>query len=230
MATTKIEIRDGRIVDYRDQYFEAISEDGLRYRGNGWTVKIVPANKRSSGKIICHCQRQYSDGIHKYHREFALVDGLLGLAGGHIDERYAYFRKAEFQAFLNKFGIDRVERGDPNQVFRGHEQFTCECHQEHIDVISDGVVSFAVTHVYSEGWEKVTNRYQVDQYLYSKDVEYSVSGATWAVVREYTANMYTPGGPYGWHAKLVTNVKDVTGLVSSLKGALMEKGLETFWS
>ena len=96
------------------RYFEGFSEDGLHATGNGWSVEIRPAKGRKGGKIICHSERMYSDGPAICHREFRLADGVLGLAGGNVNDRYAYFRTNEFSQFLRKIGVDSVSKEDPN--------------------------------------------------------------------------------------------------------------------
>lgn len=113
MATTKLRIRDGRIIGFDDRYFLSLSEDGKTYRGNSWEVRII------GRKIICHCERLYEDGVHTCHREFYLRDGLVGLSGGRADERYVYFRNANFQQRLDKLGITAIKRESPNGEFVG---------------------------------------------------------------------------------------------------------------
>ena len=68
-----------------------------------------------------------------------LSDGLLGLAGGYIDERYAYFRDGSFQKFLEEHGISAVKHEDPNQTFsiRNARYGGGECYSH---LITDGKV------------------------------------------------------------------------------------------
>jgi hypothetical protein len=110
--------------------------------GNGWDCSI-----RKDGSVVCDAVRDYSDGVHSMRYEIAkngfarltlkvegqplqtlrkgfvlprgakLTDGVIGLAGGYVDERYAYFRDGGFQKFLDKFGITAVKHEDPNQTF-----------------------------------------------------------------------------------------------------------------
>ncbi len=110
MATARVMIKNGKVVDYMDRYFGSISEDAKKYFGNGWEVTIVDGVDGRPGKIVCHSEREYSDGLYACHKEFALQDGTVGLAGGNITERYAYFRSEEFQDFLAEFNIDSVRR------------------------------------------------------------------------------------------------------------------------
>ena len=117
MATALVAIRDGKIVWHQDRYFESVSEDGKVYVGNGWTVKIEDGDNGRPGRIICHAEREYAKGPAICHREFKLADGRLGLAGGNINERYAYFRSAKFQSFLSEHGITAVKKENPNQEY-----------------------------------------------------------------------------------------------------------------
>lgn len=133
MATSKVRIQNGYFVN---------SENPMSVSINGWECKI-----KLDGTIECNCVRIYSDGEHcmRYvirQNGFAkltlktpyggvktlrrgyvlprgeiLSDGLLGLAGGNVDTRYAYFRNGSFQSFLDKYGITAVKHEDPNQVY-----------------------------------------------------------------------------------------------------------------
>lgn len=159
MATLKLKIEDGKLVGTvgEGRYFEGISEDGLVAEGNGWTVTLCPGKGGKAGKIVCHAEREYSTGLAICHREFRLQDGILGLAGGDIRDRYAYFRKADFQAFLDGLGIDAVKREDPNRDFL---------------IGGDGRFSIKTDGQVCQEWEDHWSDHKV------------VSGATWAVVRK----------------------------------------------
>jgi len=111
MGTAKVTIQDGTIicgVMYNHtgvHYGEIKDDDGKEMYLNGWTVNIY------RNQIIAHSECRYPDGIHKCYKEFKLQDGILGLSSG--KRRYCFFRKPEFQAFLDKFEIDSVKREDP---------------------------------------------------------------------------------------------------------------------
>jgi len=49
---------------------------------------------------------------------FELVDGILFLVNKD-DSKYAYFHDEKFQAFLEKYGIHKVKRSDPNGEYQG---------------------------------------------------------------------------------------------------------------
>lgn len=164
MATLKIRIENGRFTETvgEARYFEGFSEDGLHATGNGWEVEIRPAKGRKAGKIICHAERQYSDGPAICHREFKLADGVLGLAGGNIHDRYTYFRTNEFSQFLHKIGVESVSKIDPNGSY---------C------IGGDGKISIKTDGKVHRDWEQVHwSDYKV------------VSGATWAIIDKYYNN------------------------------------------
>ena len=111
MATTKIIIKGGKFTKGGSvlPYHKTISE--THYEGNGWVCDI------KKDKIICHSEREYSSGTAICHKEIKLQDGLLGLSGGNVTERYVYFRTKEFQNFLSEHGITAVKHTDPNGVY-----------------------------------------------------------------------------------------------------------------
>lgn len=122
MAITTLIIEEGRIVEFFDNYHDFMENDNY-YVGNGWEVHITDTS------IKAVCTRVYSDGTHRirvqvrdgrmktvltingtcvwvknkkcdYHGE-----GELGLSGGNVDDRYAFFRSNDFKQFLNKYNI-----------------------------------------------------------------------------------------------------------------------------
>ena len=186
MATTRIMIENGTIVDYSDRYFCSLSEDGKEYVGNGWVVKIKDGHNGRPGRIICHAEREYSDGPAVCHREFRLADGVLGLAGGNIYSRYAYFRTPEFCDWLSDHELQCVKREDPNQTY--YSRNPVSNHWSHdLRIETDGEVERS----YEEG----------------QGERYQISGATYVVTRQ----RYCDG--VRWHLDsgvLYTLVKDVT--------------------
>lgn len=159
MATTSLFIKNGRIEDYCDRYFHFLSEDGKKYRGNGWTVTIKDSQGGRTGRIICHSEREYSDGRAVCHREFKLADGMVGLSGGNVHSRYAYFRSEKFSEWLEKNELQCVIRSDPNRVYLSSNPYG-SVWSHGLAIKTDGKVD----------WEK--NRYEV-------------SSATFAIVRRH---------------------------------------------
>lgn len=205
MATAKLTIKNGIIVNHDDLYFHSLSENGKEYFGNGWHVQIKDGRKDRPGRIICHSEREYSDGPAICHREFRLADGTLGLAGGNIYSRYAYFRSEDFQKFLNKFGITAVKREDPNQVFSGfanHSGWGTASQK----VWTDGRIDWDYEPIRTfDGPGENPNLYSGTEY-------HTVSGATWAIVE--TKENY--GNNHNHAVILYTTAKNVIGLEESL--------------
>lgn len=174
MSTAKLTIKNGEIIAYADRYFNFLSQDRKFYRGNGWEVELT------ADKIICTSVRVYQDGPHKCQKEFDLVDGLVGLSGGHIDNRYAYFRHEEFQHRLDALGITAIKRENPNQAFTGESACTPQ-----------GTAFFKV---YTDGQMKVVYQEEADDAQLADNLNksnfwqstktYQVSAANWAVVRK----------------------------------------------
>lgn len=185
MATATLTIKNGRIVDFRDPYHYSISEDGKEYCGNGWVVTIKDGDNNRPGRLICHSERVYSDGPATCHREFKLADGIIGLSGGNVLSRYAYFRGEAFVAWLEDHEIQCVKHGDPNRAYSSSNPVSG--YWSHSLVIeTDG----EVTTSYEEGWGRM----------------YRVKGASYAVVRQ----RYCDGAM--WHLDqgiMYTEIKDV---------------------
>lgn len=108
---------------------------------NGWQCQID-----SKGNVACVCGRDYKDGKHTvtytvYPDGYAeleritpkareilksgyviganetLDSGVIGLSGGNVDERFAYFRNASFRKFMGDFCLDHLKRKDPNMNY-----------------------------------------------------------------------------------------------------------------
>lgn len=209
MSTLQMKIKNGKILDINGRYFEGASEDGLKAEGNGWVVTIVPMSKETPGKIVAHCERHYSDGPAICHREFKLQDGILGLSGGRVTERYAYFRKQKFQDFLDKFGITAVKREDPNQTFKGFTAWD-GWGEAHYHVDTDGTAT-------REDYRDYIN---VENGNYTGSANIAVSNATWAIVStdDYYGNSRN-------HARIIYTQREVTSLDTELTMYFAKKEL-----
>ena len=183
MATTKLMIEDGRIVNYYDRYFHSLSENGKEYIGNGWVVTIKDGHKGRPGRIVCHSEREYSDGRAVCHREFKLADGMIGLSGGNVRSRYVYFRSEEFSKWLEKNELQCVIRSDPNGVYISSNPYG-SVWSHGLAIKTDGEVD----------WE---------------GRRYEVSSATFAIVRKH----YCDGVSWHKEPGILyTEVKDVMSL------------------
>lgn len=184
MATTSLFVKNGRIEDYVDRYFVSISGNGKKYRGNGWEVEIQDGRNGRPGKIVCHSEREYSDGKAVCHREFKLADGMIGLSGGNVRSRYAYFRSEKFSEWLEEKGIQRVVHVDPNRVYISSNPYGSVWSHD-LSIKTDGEVN----------WE---------------GKRYEVSSATFAIVRRH----YCDGVSWHKEpGVLYTEVKDVMSLL-----------------
>lgn len=185
MATSILTIKNGKIEEHNDRYFHSLSEDGKQYSGNGWDVTLKEGCNGRPGRIICHAERVYSYGPAICHREFKLEDGVLGLAGGNITSRYAYFRSDDFAQWLKENDIQAVRRQDPNSTYRSSNPVS-DYWSHNLVIDTDGETE------YSEDFKSIT-----------------ISGATYAKV----AQRYCDG--IGWHTKaaiLYTEARDVKSL------------------
>ena len=178
MATTNLIIKNGQIVSHCDRYYVSLSENGKEYCGNGWVVRIKDGRKDRPGRIICHAEREYSDGPAVCHREFRLADGTLGLAGGNIYSRYAYFRSEDFQKFLADHNISAVKKEDPNTIFylRNAWYGGGECS---MSIRTDGKMEkLKYDSGRTEDWEESCPGTSA----YEGETSIKVSGATWVIV------------------------------------------------
>ena len=175
MATTKITIKNGKIVDSNETYVETIKP--YYAKANGWEVFI------NTKKDIIYCEkvRQYSYGEAKKKKIFKLEDGLLGLSGGRVEESYAYFRSERFQNFLSEYGITAVSRlkQDENGIFKfdirnaNYGAGKCESW-----FWTDGEVTrLGIDSGFTEEWQKRfpgTQAYEDDTYFQVKNARFVV--------------------------------------------------------
>ncbi len=203
MATMKLYLENGFFVKAEGRYIYEVGP--TRAIGNGWTCTI-----NEDGSIECLSEREYSDGWHSVRytitenglakltlrvpyqpvvtlkkgyvlpRGRKLSDGVIGLAGGYIDERYAYFRDSSFENFLKEHGISAVKHKDPNGLFyiRNARYGGGECESL---LLTDGNKADAG---YDTGrtnnWQEefpMTSAYEQDEYV-------NVSGASWTIHKQ----------------------------------------------
>lgn len=186
MSTLLMHVRNGILVGYDGGGFESFSKDGLTGYGNDWEVTIIPATEKAKGKIICHCEREYKTGPMSYDREFKLQDGTIGLSGGHMRDRHAFFRKALFQNFLDEMGIKAIRRANPDQTYRGPLMTKSE-----VTIYTNGHITF------NSG---VVKHKVADLYYAGSCSQATVSGSTWVLI----------------NGTLYTLMKDITRLKKSI--------------
>ena len=191
MATLKVEVKNGKIVWHNHTYVPDATDTYVL--GNGWHVWLD--HKR--GKIICHAEREYSTGTAKCHREFNLADGLVGLSGGDVRTRYAYFRSTMFQDFLDDTGVDTVKRQDPNGDYTGYSAYP----DAYIEIKTDGEASYSLRQdsIYDTAYWKT----------------WTIAGATWVIVHTHNYCRDHRND----NVSLYTLTKDATLLRDQIKAA-----------
>lgn len=203
MATLNITIENGFFVKHNGIYVKSI--EPTHVVANGWDCTI-----REDCSIVCSATREYSDGTHSVRyaiqkngfakltlkkpgeklktikkgfvipRGCQLSDGTLGLSGGNIDTRYAFFRDSVFQKFLNEHDISAIKRENPNRLFtlRNAEYGGGNCHSI---ILTDGVVhSLQLDSGRSDQWRKEFP----STCAYEGEITVSVTGATWVLHKQ----------------------------------------------
>lgn len=194
MATVKIKIENGFFIDVNGRYVESV--EPTHVVANGWDCTIREDNSIECNAIREYSDGTHSIRYAIQKNGFAkltlkkpgekmktlkkgfivpkgvklTLDGTLGLSGGEIDLRYAFFRDASFQRFLNEHDISAIKREDPNQTFRLRNALYAggDCHS---CILTDGTVhSLQFDSARSErfGSEEIV----------------SVTGATWVLHKQ----------------------------------------------
>jgi hypothetical protein len=137
-----------------------------------------------------------------------LTDGVIGLSGGYVDGRYAYFRDVVFTKFMDKFGLTAVKYEDPNRIFRvrNARYGGGECRSS---LVSDGVV----TEIGHDSGS--TNEWRdtcPGTCAYEGETSYSIEDATWAI---YSQEQHE-GDSHNSARILYTQMRNLTDLEDSL--------------
>jgi len=219
MATTHIRLENG-IFSGKD------FADPTHVQSNGWDCVID-----KNGTVTCNAVREYSDGEHSVRyvimrngfakltrklpgkpvetlkkgfilrRGQKLSSGMIGLSGGHIDSRYAYFRDSAFQEFLERFDLTAMSSLDPNQEYllRSAEYGGGICKSE---LLTDGGVSKLNSDFgRSEKWAEENPGTCASEC----NSTYQVTGATWVIVSQTQHE-----GDHHNHSRiLITKEKDL---------------------
>ena len=231
MATLKITIENGFFSNTNRCYLHLF--EPTHVVANGWDCII-----REDGTIICDAVRNYSDGEHSIRYKISpngyakltfklaggrvktlkegfvlpkgvkLSAGLIGLSGGNIDNRYAYFRDASFQQFLDRFGITAVKQQNPNTLYtvRNAMYGGGRCRS---NIQSDGKI---VKLDYDLGRTKQWEKENPGTCASEVDITYQVTGATWAILSQTQHE----GDRHNHSRILYTLEKNVTVLESEL--------------
>lgn len=160
MANIKFILKDGFFCEAEGYYVGEVTPTYAE--GNGWACTI-----HEDGTIECYAVRDYSDGEHSMRyaiqpNGFAkltlrtpsngvktirkgyvlpkgtrLTDGVIGLSGGYIDDRYTYFRTSDFQEFLSEYKLTQMRKENPNRSYVERQEYKyCE---HYTRVFTDGV-------------------------------------------------------------------------------------------
>ncbi len=202
MATLKVQIENGFFTETNGCYVSVV--EPTRIIANGWDCFI-----KEDGTVECNAVREYSDGEHSMRyaiqpNGFAkltlkvpgkktetlrkgfvvqkgskLSRGTIGLAGGYIDSRYAYFRDSSFQEFLEDHDIKTVKHEDPNRIYElRHASYGGgDCKAQ---LITDGVKSEeSVDSGRTEEWQEFPN-----SCAYESETRIKVTNATWVIHKQ----------------------------------------------
>ena len=124
MSTLKIEIRNSKFVSHNDVNIEKFTEKYVK--GNGWECTIW-----NNGNFSCKdvrgrklmtkngwLQRKCGSEIERLYRiKDETINGVIGLPDDYSDKRKPYFREADFQEFLDKYGLSSVRYQSANAVY-----------------------------------------------------------------------------------------------------------------
>ena len=201
MPTMHVTLKNGCFVK-ADKYAKLLKPTHLI--GNGWECSI-----KKNGIITCLASRKYKDGVHsiKYlihpngfsqlflqkpgrpmeilkknfvtPKGMSISNGMIGLSGGPIDKRYAYFRDGAFQQLLKKFGFTGIKFVDPNSDYEIRSAYYDNQYASG-SVITDGT-SKAVSFDYGDSdYLKKT-----DSTWYECNTKFRVTNATWVLLTQY---------------------------------------------
>ena len=169
MSTRKLTIKDGKIVTDNGNVTSIDVHGNWR---NPWHVEI------KHNKIFCTCEAEYSTGIQKKKKVFPLQDGTLGLSGGNINGRYAYFRSTEFQNWLDDMGITAIQRLEsPDFEYIGHHASCCGAGTADYYIATDGEEVISEPY-WSAEWLKDYDGWCADD----SKTRYVYKNCTWVLV------------------------------------------------
>ena len=182
MSTTKVKIRNGKIIGLDSRYIEFNKLPRIQYiKANGWVVyrdhtkalvARVSKEYKKTGISSVRCTI-FPDGVMKVtsrkndgsievvsKKKLAdtidRINGELILSGGIVGERYVTFRNEKICSFLEEFGLANIYNTDPNGNYK--PEFIKD-DANYRQIITDGK-------------------------LVQTDIEATVSDASWVIVTE----------------------------------------------
>jgi hypothetical protein len=146
-----------------------------------------------------------------------LKDGVVGLSGGDVRRRYAYFRDLEFVQFLHDYRITTVKRADPDGTYYGHSEYSARL-QETSELLSDGIVETK----WDERWNGAPE-YQT----YSGSNTWEVTNSTWVLLREGSHTTLITRRPLGEIRDILPNFtkiqEDAENIFKGQPGPITER-------
>ena len=159
MATLKIEVKDLKFISHNEVNVEVFESNYLK--GNGWECRIA-----ENGRVDCIATEFYNGERHQiklkidkmyvkvllkigngrprvlksYKLNTFVVDGVIVLPGGFIDTRNPHFRNAEFQKFLDDYGLTAVRNQDPNGIYPLTMEHSGDTAVFYEDIETDGTI------------------------------------------------------------------------------------------
>ena len=198
MATLQLKVQGSRFVEHNG--IEVKSFTPMYVDANGWKCYM-----NDNGNISCIAEQHYNGVRHtikfnlknnyvklilkkgkdkpKVLKSYKLdkwpTDGVIGLPGGYIERRRAYFREGSFQEFLEKYALTAVRNEPAIGIYVLQEKF-CNgesIYKEEVE-ITDGKAELIFNDVYkNENDEEGT-------FIIWRKVE--VTNATWVIKKVMT--------------------------------------------
>lgn len=175
MATTIIEMKDGRIASASSRYGIEVSTMGdYAYGGRGWEVMVFPPMNGHPAEVEC-VKHSPSSGKVRYRKVLPLKEGEYRLISGAQVAPHVTFRSATFVAWAEKKGVERVSREAPNRTFKLRSFYYGNTARASWTLATDGKV------------EVISAEYKrMPEHSICSDVrkEVRVSGASWVLITQ----------------------------------------------
>jgi len=192
-------------IEVTDEFLTKHTDEKTPFIAHGYAVWVNSINK-----VIC----MEESNVGKKNVPYYKFDYTLG--GGYVNivengkDGYMYFRTRQFQDFLSKFGIDKIQKGDPNGEYHLREGVN-KLWQNNYEVITDGELTELANSELNIADDPVASMKYANAYI-------KVEGATFVLFKQRSLRL--DSGSINHITQLVTN-GDVFSVVP-----LLEKQLE----
>lgn len=136
MSTLQIEFKDKKFVSHNG--VNVIVATDTHIEGNGWSGNVDENGnfyfiatqyydrklhrvkfqiKNGYVKKTLKIGKDFPEVLKSYRIKDWPINGVIGLSGGYIDKRVTYFRTADFQQFINEYGITAVRCESANGIY-----------------------------------------------------------------------------------------------------------------